>query len=105
MVTENLEEVEEEEEADPGAEEADGEDPVDPAQLEASYEEVFTKRAEGEEEEEESLLEMTREERLESLSVRAIPRQANEFVCSNCHLVKHQSQLADRRRKLCRDCV
>ncbi len=86
---------------DTDEEEAD----VDPSQVEASYEEVFTKRAEGDDEEEESLLEMTREERLESLSVRAVPRQSNEFVCSNCHLVKHNSQLADRRRKLCRDCV
>lgn len=103
MVTENPEEVEDEEgEAAPA--DAD-EETVDPTRLEASYEEVFTKRAEGEDDEEESLLEMTREERLDSLSVRAIPRQANEFVCSNCHLVKHQSQLADRRRKLCRDCV
>jgi hypothetical protein len=104
MVKENPEEIEDEEEADPTSDDADEEEAVDPAQLETSYE-VLTKRAEGEEEEEESLLEMTREERLESLSVRAIPRQANEFVCSNCHLVKHQSQLADRRRKLCRDCV
>ena len=58
-----------------------------------------------EEEEEESLLDLTPEERVESLTVRATPPQPNEFVCSNCHLVKHDSQLADRRRRLCRDCV
>jgi hypothetical protein len=28
-----------------------------------------------------------------------------EFVCSNCHLVKAKSQLADEARGLCRDCV
>ena len=28
-----------------------------------------------------------------------------EFVCQNCFLVKRTSQLADKRRKLCRDCV
>jgi hypothetical protein len=29
----------------------------------------------------------------------------DEFVCSNCFLVKRRTQLADKRRKLCRDCV
>jgi hypothetical protein len=48
---------------------------------------------------------MTREERMESLSFRAVPKQANEFVCASCYLVKHQSQLADRAKNLCRDCV
>lgn len=103
MAIEDPEVAEEAEET--ASDDAEEETDVDPSQLEASYEEVFTKRAEGEDDEEESLLEMTREERLESLSVRAVPRQSNEFVCSNCHLVKHNSQLADRRRKLCRDCV
>jgi hypothetical protein len=26
-------------------------------------------------------------------------------VCKSCFLVKHRSQLADRRRTLCRDCA
>ena len=103
MAIEDPEVAEEAEET--SSDDAEEETDVDPSQIEASYEEVFTKRAEGEDDEEESPLEMTREERLESLSVRAVPRQSNEFVCSNCHLVKHNSQLADRRRKLCRDCV
>ncbi|MBW3588882.1 MAG: DUF4193 family protein [Actinobacteria bacterium] len=103
MAIEDPEVAEEVEET--ASDDSEEETDVDPSQIEASYEEVFTKRAEGEDDEEESLLEMTREERLESLSVRAVPRQSNEFVCSNCHLVKHNSQLADRRRKLCRDCV
>ena len=103
MAIEDPEAAEEAEET--ASDDSEEETDVDPSQLEASYEEVFKKRAEGEDDEEESLLEMTREERLESLSVRAVPRQSNEFVCSNCHLVKHNSQLADRRRKLCRDCV
>ena len=29
----------------------------------------------------------------------------DEFVCSNCFLVKRVTQLADKRKKLCRDCV
>ena len=30
----------------------------------------------------------------EELSVRVLPRQADEFTCSKCFLVKHRSQLA-----------
>ena len=30
----------------------------------------------------------------ESLTVRVIPRQADEFTCSKCFLVHHRSQLA-----------
>ena len=75
---------------------------------ETSFDEFLTKAKETtdvDEEEEESLLELTREERLESLSIRAVPKQANEFVCSSCRLVKNESQLADPERQLCRDCV
>lgn len=77
------------------------EKPIPP---DASWEELLQKRADGEEEEE-SVLDLSREDRTESLSIRAIPPQANEFVCRSCHLVKHLSQLADRKRRLCRDCV
>ncbi len=59
----------------------------------------------GEEEVEESLLELTREERLEPLAVKVVPPQAHEFVCKKCHLVKHRSQLKDKTRMLCRDCA
>ena len=34
-----------------------------------------------------------------------LPKQADEFVCRSCFLVKHISQLADKRKGLCRDCV
>jgi hypothetical protein len=34
-----------------------------------------------------------------------LPKQPGEFVCQSCFLVKHQSQLADKERQLCRDCV
>ena len=36
---------------------------------------------------------------------RVIPMQATEFMCKNCYLVKHRSQLADKRKMLCRDCA
>ncbi len=43
----------------------------------------------------------------ESLSVRVLPRQADEFTCSNCFLVHHRSQLARYRDGLpiCRECA
>ena len=45
------------------------------------------------------------DERLEPLDARVIPMQSTEFVCKNCYLVKHRSQLADKRRMRCRDCA
>ena len=43
----------------------------------------------------------------EELTVRVLPRQANEFTCANCFLVKQRSQLAESRNGLdyCVDCV
>lgn len=76
--------------------------------VEASLEELLAKRTEekgAEEEEEESVLDLASEERTESLTVKALPQQQNEFVCKNCFLVKHRSQLADRKRMFCRDCA
>jgi hypothetical protein len=59
-----------------------------------------------EEEEEESLLSLDREEHIETLAVRVVPKQESEFVCQKCHLVKPiRSQLADRKRMYCRDCA
>lgn len=43
----------------------------------------------------------------EELSVRVLPRQADEFTCAKCFLVHHQSQLAYERsgQTVCRDCA
>ena len=43
----------------------------------------------------------------EELSVRVLPRQADEFTCSQCFLVKHRSQLAvqDSVQLVCRECA
>src|SRR5260370_41951891 len=43
----------------------------------------------------------------EELSVRVIPRQADEFTCSRCFLVHHRSQLAETRKgePVCRECA
>src|SRR4028118_1264258 len=43
----------------------------------------------------------------EELSVRVLPRQADEFTCSVCFLVKHRSQLAAENsgQLVCRECA
>ena len=43
----------------------------------------------------------------EELSVRVLPRQADEFTCSRCFLVHHRSQLAKEKSGvlICRECV
>lgn len=43
----------------------------------------------------------------ESLSVRVLPRQVDEFTCGSCFLVHHRSQLAGERngKPICRDCL
>ena len=43
----------------------------------------------------------------ESLTVRVIPRQADEFTCSKCFLVHHRSQLGKevKGEPVCVDCA
>jgi len=107
-------EVEEEEDFEPEALEAEA--ATEPAAPEAadvgdeSLDEILAKRPEeraaDEEEEEESILSLDRDERLETLTVRVIPKQETEFVCQKCHLLKPiRSQLADKQRMYCRDCA
>jgi hypothetical protein len=81
------------------------------AQVEASLDELIAKKAdrpstaEDDEEDEEALVNLGRDDARESLSTKVLPVQDNEFICTRCYLVKHRSQLADRRRVLCRDCA
>ena len=84
-------------------------DPAATAEVE-SIQDLLVKqeaRAEKEEaeEEEDAAAALTRDERLEPLDTRVVPMQATEFVCKKCFLVKHRSQLADKKRMLCRDCA
>lgn len=77
---------------------------------EASLEEILAtkpKRKEGDEDsEEESVLSIDRDDRVGgSLPGKVTPKQATEFVCRSCFLVKHQSQLANKKRMLCTDCA
>ena len=77
----------------------------------ASLDEILTKKPEerpapDEEEDEESVLSLGRDDRIETLSVKVEPKKDTEFVCQNCYLVKPiRSQLADRKRMFCRDCA
>ena len=43
----------------------------------------------------------------EELSVRVVPKQADEFTCSSCFLVHHRSRLASEKNGelLCTDCA
>jgi hypothetical protein len=43
----------------------------------------------------------------EELSVRVLPRQADEFTCSRCFLVHHRSQLGAEKdgQTICVDCA
>ena len=43
----------------------------------------------------------------EELTVRVLPRQADEFTCSRCFLVHHRSQLASESKgqMVCRECA
>ncbi|MBO1029808.1 DUF4193 domain-containing protein [Tessaracoccus sp. SD287] len=42
----------------------------------------------------------------EELTVRVLPRQADEFTCASCFLVKHKSQIAETKgdKIYCVDC-
>lgn len=40
-----------------------------------------------------------------TLNVEAQAQRSDEFVCQSCFLVKRTSQLANRRKMICRDCA
>jgi hypothetical protein len=43
----------------------------------------------------------------EELTVRVVPKQADEFTCSRCFLVHHRNRLAlqSDRQQICTDCI
>ena len=118
---EDLEETLEDEELDEeleDAEELDGDaptpaTPATPGREDAdveSIQEILVKQEarDGEDEasdEDDSVLTLSREERLEPLPEKVVPPQPTEFICQNCYLVKHRSQLKDKAKMLCRDCA
>ncbi len=111
---EDEETSDEEEAAEPSeAELADATVPPDPAaagaQVESIQELLVKQEAEDEEaesDEDDVVVPLTREEKLaEPAETRVVPIQATEFTCKRCFLVKHRSQLKDKKRGLCRDCA
>ncbi|HMK97592.1 MAG TPA: DUF4193 family protein [Acidimicrobiales bacterium] len=109
----DVEEVDEETDVLTGAEDEEDyedEDEEDADDVEASLDVILKSRLvvsgedEEDEEEEEEEDEADTDDRGEP-AMRVLPKQPGEFVCQSCFLVKHQSQLADKERELCRDCV
>lgn len=91
---------------------ADASTPPDPAlgtDVESIQEIVAKQEAAAEEdaEEEEEAVPLTREEKLAEPAdaPRVVPIQETEFTCRRCFLVKHRSQLANKKKMLCRDCA
>ena len=50
-------------------------------------------------------VDLARDDRAEPIDTKVVPMQETEFMCKNCYLVKHRSQLADKKKMLCRDCA
>jgi len=103
--------VEEEEDADeveaavraPAEVDDDDIEIVNEDDVEESLDEILKSRmvVEDEPEDEEGVDAEDRTEKPDTV----LPKQADEFRCSNCFLIKKTSQLADPKRQLCRDCV
>lgn len=81
----------------------DEEEEPDDEDVEASLDVILKERLVVEDEVEDD--ELTDAEDRTEASERVLPKQPDEFVCRSCFLVKHSSQLADKKRGLCRDCV
>ena len=81
----------------------DEEEEPDDEDVEASLDVILKERLVVEDEVEDDEL-ADAEDRTEA-SERVLPKQPDEFVCRSCFLVKHPSQLADKKKMLCRDCV
>jgi uncharacterized protein DUF4193 len=85
-----------------GDDEEEEEEPDD-EDVEASLDVILKERLVVEDEPEDE--EATDQEDKAEGNERVLPKQPDEFVCRSCFLVKHPSQLADKKKMLCRDCV
>ena len=85
----------------------------DESNVETSLEELLQRKerridAGDDDDDEEALIEAIDEREGpggETLTVKVLPPQPTEFTCRSCFLLKHQNQLKDRKRMLCRDCA
>jgi hypothetical protein len=74
--------------------------------VETSFEELAKRAEDTEEDDDDVVLDLAPgDDKTEALIEKVIPPQANEFTCRNCFLVKHRSQLADKKKMFCRDCA
>lgn len=71
----------------------------------AKQEATETAKEAAEVDEEVVPLDLARDDRAEPIDTKVVPMQETEFMCKRCYLVKHRSQLADKKRMLCRDCA
>ena len=87
-------------------EEEDDEEDEDEDDVEASLDDILKERLvvddEDEEDEDEEYDDL--DDRAD-IALRVLPKQPDEFVCQSCFLVKNRSQVADKDRMFCRDCV
>jgi hypothetical protein len=81
------------------------EEEPDDDDVEASLDVILKERLVVEDEEQEDDDEPADAEDRGDGNLRVLPKQPGEFVCRSCFLVKSETQLADKRRLLCRDCV
>ncbi len=86
-------------------EEEEEEDTLDPDDVEASLDDILKDRLVIEEVEVDDDEEHPDVDDRGSETSVVIPKRPDEFVCQSCFLVKHPSQMADKNRLLCRDCV
>lgn len=91
-------------------EEDEGDDEDDEEDRDEALEELEAAELEIEDDPETLLVDEAaeiREMRREELGIGGSAREqsADEFVCSECFLVKKTSQLANKKRRVCRDCV
>jgi len=88
--------------ADDDSEEDDGPD----TDVELALDEVLAERVrvttEDEEDDDEPITDP--DEKLDANET-VLPQQDDEFRCNSCHLLKKNSQLADKKQMLCRDCL
>lgn len=74
---------------------------------ETSFEEL-AKRAEesDDDDDDDTVIDLQPDDKgADGLVERVVPIQTNEFTCRSCFLVKHRSQLSDKKRVLCVDCA
>lgn len=85
----------------------DDDDEPDDDDVEASLDVILKERlvVNEEEEEEDEEDDATDPDDRADGTARVLPKQPGEFVCQSCFLVKNQTQLADKKKMLCRDCV